>query len=241
MIGKVNNKALPGLKDLPTQILSRGSGQSAFQSILEEKIETPMPLDRLVIQFLSRIIEAILADRQPEDTGFPVSNPFSPNGPVQPLSGEIYPLPESIQEAVPEVSNKLQGEQSFESLAEETGGGHGLDPALIKAVIQVESGGNPLAISRAGARGLMQLMPGTAAELGVRDSFDPRQNIEGGTRYLKKLLDRYGGNLNLALAAYNWGMGNLERNPEAMPRETRNYIVKVQKQYVAFKNSDESA
>jgi hypothetical protein len=241
MIGKVDHKAFPNLRDLSPQNLPRGPIHSAFQSILEEKIEGSKPLETMVIQFLSRIIEAILSDRHPEDTGFPISNPFSPNGPAQPLPEGTPPLPESIKEGVPEVSIKLQGEQDFESFVEEAGGVHGVDPALIRAVIQVESGGNPVAISRAGARGLMQLMPGTAAELGVRDSFDPRQNIEGGTRYLKKLLDRYQGTLNLALAAYNWGMGNLERNPEAMPRETKNYITKVQNQYTALKHSDESA
>jgi soluble lytic murein transglycosylase-like protein len=116
-----------------------------------------------------------------------------------------------------------------------------VDPALIKAVIHVENSGNPIALSPAGARGLMQLMPGTPTELGVKDSFDPHQNIDGGTRYLRRLLDRYQGNLNLALAAYNWGVGNVERNPEAMPRETRNYIAKAQKQYTALKKSNESA
>ena len=73
----------------------------------------------------------------------------------------------------------------------------------------------------------MQLMPGTAQELGVEDPFDPRQNIMGGTRYLKQLLGRYDGDRDLALAAYNWGMGNLERHPEQMPDETVNYINKV--------------
>ncbi len=85
-----------------------------------------------------------------------------------------------------------------------------------------------MAVSPAGAQGLMQLMPKTAAEMGVTDPFDPRQNILGGCRYLSRLLDRYQGNLRLALAAYNWGMGNLEKNPGALPRETRNYISQVE-------------
>ena len=71
-------------------------------------------------------------------------------------------------------------------------------------------------------------MPGTAAELGVTDPFDPAQNIMGGSRYMRQLLDRYQGNVRLALAAYNWGMGNLESRPNALPKETRNYIIRVE-------------
>ena len=77
----------------------------------------------------------------------------------------------------------------------------------------------------------MQLMPKTAADLGVYDSFDPAQNIMGGTRYLRQLLDRYRGDRKLALAAYNWGMGNVENRLQSMPKETRNYIAKVENYY----------
>jgi len=104
---------------------------------------------------------------------------------------------------------------------------HGLDPKLIEAVIQTESDFNAQAVSPVGAQGLMQLMPGTARDLGVKDAFDPEENIQAGSRYLKQLMDRYHGDAGLALAAYNWGMGNLERNPEHMPQETVNYVAKV--------------
>ena len=73
----------------------------------------------------------------------------------------------------------------------------------------------------------MQLMPETARDLGVKDPYDPAQNVMAGTRYLKMLLDRYNGNANTALAAYNWGMGNVERNPARLPEETKNYIARV--------------
>ncbi|MBF0426801.1 MAG: lytic transglycosylase domain-containing protein [Magnetococcales bacterium] len=102
-----------------------------------------------------------------------------------------------------------------------------LDPKLLRAVVQVESGFNPKAVSPAGAQGLMQLMPDTAEELGVTDPFNPEQNIMAGARYLKQLLDRYQGNRNAALAAYNWGMGNVDSRSEPLPRETRNYISRV--------------
>jgi hypothetical protein len=102
----------------------------------------------------------------------------------------------------------------------------GLPPELIVAVIYHESGGNPRAVSRAGARGLMQLMPRTARGLGVSDPFDPRQNIMGGARYLRIQLDRFGGNLALALAAYNAGPRNVYKYKRDIPpfRETQRYV-----------------
>ncbi len=127
--------------------------------------------------------------------------------------------------------------QEIDEIIQEAADQYGVDPSLIKAVITVESNGNPKAQSPAGAQGLMQLMPKTAAELGVTDPFDPAENIRAGTRYLSRLLDRYQGNQKLALAAYNWGMGNLEKNPSALPKETRTYIVRVEKEYQASLNS----
>ena len=131
----------------------------------------------------------------------------------------------------PEKSKPKTKGQDFDCPIAEAAAKYDLDPALIRAVIQVESNRNPEAVSPAGAQGLMQLMPKTAAELGVTNPFDPAQSIEGGSRYLRQLLNRYQGNRRLALAAYNWGMGNLEKRPEALPKETQHYILKVEKVY----------
>lgn len=107
---------------------------------------------------------------------------------------------------------------------------HGVEPGLIRSVIRTESAFDPRAVSPVGAQGLMQLMPGTAAELGVTDPFDPEQNIMAGTRYLRQLLDRYDGDLDHALAAYNWGMGNVDRHGlDRLPEETRNYLDRVKR------------
>ena len=109
---------------------------------------------------------------------------------------------------------------------------HKVDPALVKAVIKTESGWNPQAVSRRGAVGLMQLIPATAQRYGVGDSFDPAQNVEGGTTYLKWLLDRYNGDLTKTLAAYNAGEHavDLSGGVPAYP-ETRKYVQKVTDTY----------
>jgi soluble lytic murein transglycosylase-like protein len=111
-----------------------------------------------------------------------------------------------------------------------------VDPALIKAIIANESGFNANATSGAGAQGLMQLMPGTAAGLGVSDAYDPVQNVWGGTRYIRGLLDRFSGNLPLAVAAYNAGPGAVEKYNGVPPyAETQNYVQNVLASYEKYK------
>jgi soluble lytic murein transglycosylase-like protein len=119
-----------------------------------------------------------------------------------------------------------------EKLVREAAERHRVDPALVRAVIQAESNWNPKAYSRKGAGGLMQLIPTTGKRYGAFDLFDPQQNINAGVKYLRTLLERYNGNLDLALAAYNAGEGAVDR-AHGVPsyRETRSYVQKVQNAY----------
>jgi hypothetical protein len=120
----------------------------------------------------------------------------------------------------------------LERIVDEAAQRHNLDPALVNAVISTESGWNTQAVSDRGAMGLMQLVPGTAERFGVENPFDPAQNIDGGTAYLKTLLDRYNGDLNLSLAAYNAGEHAVDRSGGIPPFwETRQYVRKVKNAY----------
>ena len=112
-------------------------------------------------------------------------------------------------------AGQLKG-QEIDEIIQGAADQYGVDPALIKAIISVESNRNPKAISHGRCPGINAIDAQDGAELGVTDPFDPAQNIRAGTRYLSRLLDRYQGNQKLALAAYNWGMGNLEKNPSGL-------------------------
>jgi soluble lytic murein transglycosylase-like protein len=118
--------------------------------------------------------------------------------------------------------------KAYEGLIKEAARRYRVEAGLIRSVMQTESGFNPVAVSDAGALGLMQLMPELAEELGVTDPFDPRQNIMAGARHLRRLLDLHGGNVTLALASYNAGEGAVARYGAVPPYpETRNYVLKV--------------
>ncbi len=157
------------------------------------------------------------------------------------------PLSAKLSAAKPRTNIYMPGESSFtgrnrpamdmgrdgvEKLVREAANRHRVDPALVRAVIETESNWNPKAWSHKGAGGLMQLIPTTAQRYGAFDVFDPQQNIDAGVKHLKWLLERYNGNLDLALAAYNAGEGAVDR-VHGVPayRETRNYVQKVQNAY----------
>lgn len=143
--------------------------------------------------------------------------------------GEAAQSPAPAQSARPVPANA----QPFDALVREIAAAHGLEPNLLHALLVVESAYNPRAVSPAGARGLAQLMPGTAADLGVRDSFDPAQNVRGG-QYLADMLGRYR-DVRLALAAYNAGPGRVDRT-RAVPAipETQAYVRDVIECFLAL-------
>jgi soluble lytic murein transglycosylase-like protein len=125
---------------------------------------------------------------------------------------------------------------AYDDLIKSAAAKYNVDPALVKAVIRAESGFRPDAVSHAGAQGLMQLMPATAAGLGARDPLDPAQNIDAGTHYLRGQLDRFGGDVSLALAAYNAGPGAVAKYGGVPPfRETQNYVKNVLSYYDSYK------
>jgi soluble lytic murein transglycosylase-like protein len=158
--------------------------------------------------------------------GVPTFSNIPPVGPVSGLkiTGAI-PQPESP-------AGKKDKSANFDPIIEKYASDYGLEPSLIRSIIATESGFNPNAVSPKGARGLMQLMPETAARLGVRNSFDPEQNIHGGTKHFRFLMDNFNNDMELSLAAYNAGE-NLVQRLGRVPaiRETQDYVHSVTKRY----------
>jgi soluble lytic murein transglycosylase-like protein len=136
-------------------------------------------------------------------------------------------------------SNTPVNPQDVDAAIEQAAARHNVDPNLVRSVIKVESNFNPNAVSRKGAMGLMQLMPSTARSLHVTNPFDPQQNVDAGVRHLKKLLESYGGNIKLSLAAYNAGAGAVARSA-GVPRysETQNYVRRITELYYGGSGAD---
>ncbi|MDI9570929.1 MAG: lytic transglycosylase domain-containing protein [Pseudomonadota bacterium] len=214
-------------------------GDSRFAALLEQAMVTESSgvhgvaednLDLLRQEFRQRMITTMLNHLQTEAA--PSRRPWPPL--PAPGGNEVAGAPSNnrqvgVSTETPGSRPNLEGDLG--GIIELAARRYEVDPLLIKSVIRVESGYNAGATSPKGAMGLMQLMPATASDLGVVRPYDPEENIMGGTRYLKMLMNRYGGDLEKALAAYNWGMGNLENRPERMPSETRNYVARVLQHY----------
>ena len=156
----------------------------------------------------------VLSDKARPDGG-----PATASMPTAPRSTRVRAV-----QSTPPIASRLYDELIVEHARQ-----HDIRPDLVRAVVQVESAFNPHAVSPKGAQGLMQLMPATARELGVINPFDPEQNVSGGVRYLRQLLDRYGNDEQLALAAYNAGPGTVDRYGQEVPpyKETQKYVTKI--------------
>ena len=214
---------------------------AAFEAVLKDAMSVAPTLEKEQVQTLlltirmqmnERLFSVISGDKRDGDmfkpfqglmrsniTGY-LPDPSASKIQHQPQKNDDMPMPpnDDINEIVNQASERFS-----------------VDPDLIRGVIKAESNFNRNSTSAKGAMGLMQLMPQTARDLGVMDPYDSYENIMGGTRYLKGLLDRYDGNVDRALAAYNWGMGNVERNPGKLPSETRTYISRIKQYYLDAK------
>lgn len=176
--------------------------------------------------------------RVPRPTGYAVEQARTA---AQEVSNVVYEAPLATKPAAASLKNSpdtrtlISGrninQEQLDSVIEAAATKHGVDPNLVRAIIKQESGFNPRARSRKGAIGLMQLMPSTARDLNV-NPYDPAQNVEGGVRHFKGLLDNFNGDIKLSLAAYNAGQGAVERNGGIPPyRETRDYVRRITAEY----------
>jgi soluble lytic murein transglycosylase-like protein len=150
----------------------------------------------------------------------------------------VEPLPDPPKPAPTHTAPPQPGSANVSDLLARAGAQHNIDVELLASVVKAESGFHADAVSRTGARGLMQLMPGTARTLGVNDAFQPDQNIAGGATYLDYLLTRYRNDISLALAAYNAGPGAVDRYHGVPPfRETRAYVARVEQEFIRRKRA----
>jgi soluble lytic murein transglycosylase-like protein len=214
------------------------SGLDVFSSLLENAVKREtctgtVPADReklaalleLVRVRMSQSVMAAFSDS--DEDASPAGLALMPSMPDIP----VPPRGESKVGHVHPRNDVSVARGDLEGIIDRASSTYGVDRDLIVSVIRAESGFDVQATSPKGAMGLMQLMPGTARDLGVTDAYDPEQNVMGGTRHLKWLLQRYDGDVRSALAAYNWGSGNLERSTGTLPEETRNYIARIMKDY----------
>ncbi len=222
---------------------NRGIEESKFEQILEEisakteELEEEYDKELHIFpehNFKKLAFEKVLTEFEEENINVPSSNlnpTFTSSTSTQNENKEADSIEKSskssVISSVPS-SEHLNHKNEYDDIISEMSQKYDVPFDLIKLVINTESSFNPDAVSSSGAIGLMQLMPATAEWLGVDDAFDPRENIEGGTKYLSYLLDRYDGKLELALAAYNAGPGNVDKYKGIPPfTETQNYVKKI--------------
>ncbi len=181
------------------------------------------------------IYDQIQQGRNPHKNQSPASDIQQKKTPLREINKDDI-LREMPFKELTNLRSRISGTLKYNDLIEEISEKEEVDSALVKAIVKNESAGNYRAVSKAGAKGLMQLMDSTAEEMGVSDSFDPKQNINGGVKYLKKLLKTFDNDYELSLAAYNSGIGTVKKYGGIPPYgETENYVKKVLADYQEFK------
>ncbi len=222
---EISRKASFGGHNSISEIMYRSMEKLVDVQFEQKSAQTTMkPLKPTVISVPTKLnTEKLIPLTRPSEKTIPLQPVNNTNRPVvsEPISRPEASKPEAYKPAADSIQSRFG--HLIDRAARETK----LDSALISSVIQAESSGNPHAVSPTGAKGLMQLADSTAQELKVSDPFDPAENIRAGSRYLRRMLDRFG-DLKLALAAYNAGPGNVAKYDGVPPfEETRNYVRKI--------------
>jgi len=224
---------------LKTQNQTGNKDNITFDTVLKDAVSSTQTLDKEQIQILllsmriqmnSRLFSMATYDKKDSNPGASFSGLMNIN-----INGSMPELPASKIEHSPQKNDNIPPIGDIDTIINQAADTFSIDPDLIRGVIKAESNFNIHSTSPKGAMGLMQLMPATARDLGVGNPYDPYENVMGGTRYLKSLLDRYDGNVDRALAAYNWGMSNVEKHPNRLPSETRTYVSRIKQYYFEAK------
>lgn len=211
-----NNQNLNPMDTIYPQNRASSNDPNSFENILKSSIPTTEFGNLLLGSQGMKVNASLLKNQQTQTLTNAIQELSSANDNISELNSGSINSKAQILDMVTMISDK-----------------YGVDDRLVKALIRQESGFNPNAKSKAGAMGLMQLMPATAKSLGVQNAFNPVQNVDGGVRYLKSMLERYNGNIILALAAYNAGPGAVDKYSGVPPyQETQNYVKNILANYL---------
>ena len=244
----LNNKANASGTDDPNASTSAASSEASFSEVFDtaKKATAAVMIDKLVKESENGSVDCAVVQRFFDQYGINIQVATNEtvvdavqsvsSGPTDTaVSSESYDVSDaaagtstSDTTSASQSGERLECSAELDAIFDEAAEKYGVDAKFLKSIAKCESDFDPACVSHSGATGIMQLMPATAAELGVSDSYDPYQNIMGGAQYISELLDKYNGDTSLALAAYNAGSGNVAKYGGIPPfTETQNYVNKV--------------